>query len=321
MIMLAALGGNRSGVSGISRRRFLGSAAAIVASAGPAKHLLAAEPHKKTAQEKTAKVVVGANPWVYAARRPGYDITDILPKIFADMRYAGMDGIELMQTNLQSKDAVERIGHLSQKHRLSIIGASFEGNMWDRTQHAAILKDAELIVPRLGKLGGRTLGTSVGAAPQKKTAQQLDAQAELMSKIIAICEANGVVLNLHNYTQDVADDMYELKGMLKRIPGLKLGPDLDWLVHGGVDPAAFIRQFGKRVVFMHLRDQDAEKNWTETLGEGVIDYVAISKALHKVDFQGDVVIELAYANEFKPTRPLRENLKISREFVRRVLGY
>lgn len=52
-----------------------------------------------------------------------------------------------------------------------------------------------------------------------------------------------------------------------------------------------------------------------------MDYDAIGKALHEVGFHGLAVIELAHERTFKPTRPIRESLKISREFVRRVMGY
>ena len=57
------------------------------------------------------------------------------------------------------------------------------------------------------------------------------------------------------------------------------------------------------------------------VAEGSTDYQAIGKALHEVGFQGLAVIELAHERNFKPTRPIRESLKISREFVRKVLGY
>ncbi len=50
-------------------------------------------------------------------------------------------------------------------------------------------------------------------------------------------------------------------------------------------------------------------------------YAAIAAALHEINFQGDAVIELAQESDFKPTRPLRESLKMSREFVRRVFRY
>jgi sugar phosphate isomerase/epimerase len=314
--MLKPLFGNRLEVGYVSRREFLGSTAAVLASANWATSLMAAEP-----KERTARVVVGAHPWVYAAKQPGYDIWPILPAIFADMQYAGIEGIELMHTALRPKDAVERIAGLSQKHRLPIIGTSFGGEMWDRTKHQAILEDADLIVTRLAKLGGRTLGVSVGPAPHKKTPQQLDDQADLLRKIITVCKANGVVLNLHNHTYEVVDNLHDLKGTLARIPEVKLGPDLNWLLRGGVDPAGFIRQYGKQIVFLHLRDQQADGRWSEALGEGVTDFAGIGQALRDVDFRGDAVIELAHEGDFQPTRPLRESLKISREFVRRVLGY
>ena len=298
----------------VSRRRFLESATAAIAAAGTAR-LVRARP------AAAKKVVVGAHPWVYAATQPGYDITPILDRIFADMKYAGMEGIELMHTALRPEGAVERIGALAAKHELAVIGTSFGGKMYERAEHNAILEDAELVITRLAKLGGRTLGTSVGHARGRKTPEQLDAQADLLKKIIAIAEANGVVLNLHNHTYEVEDDMHDLRGTLARIPDVKLGPDLNWLVRGGVDPVEFILRFPDQIVFLHLRDQKSDGTWSEAMGEGDMDYLAIGKALRKVNFAGDAVIELAHPRGFQLTRPLRESLKISREYVRKTLGY
>lgn len=299
----------------ISRRAML-KAAAGAAAAGFAPRLL---------QAATPSVVVGAHPWVYAATQPKYDITPVLPQIFSDMRYAGMAGVELMASALLPDDAVERIGALSLKHELAVLGASFGGPMWDRSKHAEILGEAEKAVSRLAKLGGRTLGVSVGAVKwgqkTRKTPEQLDAQAELLRKIIAICEKNGIVLNLHNHTYEVENDLHDLKGTLARIPDVKLGPDLNWLVRSGVDPVAFLRQYGKQVVFLHLRDQKKDGRWSESLGEGDMDYAAIAAALREINFSGHAVIELAHERDFQPTRPLRESLKMSREFVRKVLAY
>jgi len=129
------------------------------------------------------------------------------------------------------------------------------------------------------------------------------------------------VLNLHNHTYEVENGLHDLKGTLARIPGVKLGPDLNWLVRGGVDPDAFIREYGAQIVFLHLRDQKKDGRWSEALGEGDMDYAAIARALRDVGFTGCAVIELAHERDFKPTRPLRESLKLSREFVRNVLGY
>ena len=266
-------------------------------------------------------VMVGGHPWVYAASQPGYDPTPVLDQIFSDMSWAGLDGVELMHQVLLHADAVERISELKEKHKLPVIGTSFGGNMWNRAEHAAVLEQAEQVVERLQKLGGRTFGTSVGHAPQPKTEAQLDAQAELLRKIIALCNHHGIVLNLHNHTYEVENHEHDLRGTLARIPNAKLGPDLNWLVRAGVDPVDFIRRYGPRIVFLHLRDQNADGTWSEALGEGDTDYVAIGKALHAIHFSGDAVIELAHEQGFKLTRPLRESLKMSRDFVRKTLGY
>ncbi len=267
------------------------------------------------------KILVGGHPWVYAATQPNYDIYPVLEKIFADMSYAGLDGIELMHTALRYPDAVERIAALSNEHKLPVIGTSFGGAMWDRTQHEAVFEDARIVVTRLAELGGRTLGTSVGRAPQIKTADQLDAQAELLRRIINLCRDNGVELNLHNHTYEVEDDMHDLRGTLARIPEVKLGPDLNWLVRGGVDPVDFIEAYGESIVFLHIRDQNSDGTWSEAVGEGDMDYVAIGRALHVSRFSGDAVIELAHEGNFKPTRPLRDSLKMSRAHVKKTMGF
>lgn len=266
------------------------------------------------------KVLVGGHPWVYMARREDRDTYPILEQIFADMSYAGLDGIEIGGYS-RHEDMADKVGELSHKYSLPVIGASFGSNMWNREEHEAILKIAEAEIVGLAAVGGRTLGTSVGRAPAKKTEEQLDAQAELLKEIITICEKYSVVLNLHNHTWEVTDNEYDLNGTLARVPGAKLGPDLNWLLRGGVDPIDFIRRHKDRIVFLHLRDEKADGRWSEAMGEGDMDYVGIGKALREIVFSGDAVIELAHERDFKLTRPLRETWKISREYVRKTMGY
>jgi sugar phosphate isomerase/epimerase len=306
----------------LNRRGFLGSTAKglFAAAAGAALgQICRAEEKAGLASKK--KVIVGGHPWVYAATQPNYDIYPILDRIFADMSYAGLDGIELMHTALRPADSVETIRALSKKHALRVIGTSFSSDMWDRAQHEAISQDARTVVGHLAEVGGWTFGVSVGKAPQPKTPAQLDAQAELLRGIIALCQSRGVVLNLHNHTYEVENDMHDLKGTLARIPDVKLGPDLNWLIRAGVDPVSFIKTYGNQIVFLHIRDQKADGKWSEAVGEGNTDYVAIGKALQAAKFAGDAVIELAHEGNFKPTRPLRESFKMSRAYVKQTLGF
>jgi sugar phosphate isomerase/epimerase len=87
-----------------------------------------------------------------------------------------------------------------------------------------------------------------------------------------------------------------------------------------VDPVEFIRRYRDRIVFLHLRDQKADGKWSEAMGEGDMDYAAIGKALREIGFAGHAVIELAHEGGFRPTRPLRESLKLSRQYVKKTLG-
>lgn len=268
-------------------------------------------------------VPVGAHPWVFAATQPQHDIYPILDQVFADMKYAGLDCIELMHTALLPEGAADRIARLAREHALPVIGSSYIRDMWDRSRHEEVLAEARQVVDALAAVGGRTLGVSVGFVPGyvRKTPDQLDAQADLLRELDAFCQDRGVVINLHNHTYEVQDNLHDLRGTLHRLPHLKLGPDLNWLVRAGVEPVDFIRRFRDRIVFLHLRDQGADGRWSEALGEGVMDYPAIAAALREIGFRGDCVIELAHEWPYTTTRPLRETLKISRDFVRRVFGW
>jgi sugar phosphate isomerase/epimerase len=270
---------------------------------------------------KTLPVRVGAHPWVYAKPRPDWDLEPILENIFSDLAYAGMDGIELMWTQLKSASSVQRIGEQSAKHKIAVIGMSYTGNFWKREEHGAILDELGALLPRLAKLGGRTMGTSVGTPDRKKTEAEFDAQAEALRQAMRLCSQNGVVLNLHNHTYEVADGEFDLNGTLKRVPEVRLGPDIGWLYRAKIDPVDFIRRRGRQMVFAHIRDQKADGTWAEAVGEGVMDYRAIGKALRAARFSGNLVVELAHSTGFQPTRSIRESLKMSRENMRRVMGY
>ena len=305
----------------LSRRRFVASTLGAISAAQRAALAAAGADPTATLAQPAKKIMVGAHLWVYAATQPGYDPMPVMEDVFADVSTAGLDCLELMHIALRHKDAVERIGALIRKYKLPVIGTSFDGPMWDREKHAAIYDDAETVIARLAALGGRTLGVGVGGAPKPKSDEQLDAQADLLRRIMALCSKHNVVLNLHNHTYEVENNEHDLKGTLARIPGIKLGPDLNWLVRARVDPVDFILRHGDTIVFLHLRDQKADGKWSEAMGEGSMDYAAIGKALQKINFAGDAMIELAFEGGFRLTRPLRETLRMSREYVRRTLGF
>ena len=273
---------------------------------------------------RAAKIKVNAHLWVYASKYPpDWDATPSLETLFADLSNAGIDGVELMESVLRHDDAVEKLNGLVKKYNLPVSGSSYGVgmNMWEVDQHQKIIEDINIVVPRLNKLGGKTFGISVGEPKGVKTEQQLDAQALVLKKVLAICNDNGIEANLHNHTYEVENGMHDLKGTLARIPEIKLGPDLNWLIRAGINPVDFIHTYGKQIVYLHIRDQYADGQWTEYVGQGVTDFPAIAKALKEQHFNGNCAIELAFPQNFTPTNTLKEDWRLSREYVRKTFGW
>ncbi|HMB61498.1 MAG TPA: sugar phosphate isomerase/epimerase [Eudoraea sp.] len=271
-----------------------------------------------------ADIPVNAHLWVYASRfPPNWDCTPILDTVFSDLSYAGIEGVEIMEGQLRHPDSVNRIRALIKKYTLPVSGSSYGVGfkMWDTSQHRRIMDDIHTVVPRLAQVGGKTFGISVGSADHLKTAKELDAQADILSKIRTLCNDLGIEANLHNHTYEVENNMHDLNGTLERIPDFKLGPDINWLIRGGIDPIEFIHTYGKQIVYLHLRDQYEDGTWTEYLGQGATDFTAVAAALKAVGFDGQAAIELAFPNDFTPSNPLKEDWKKSREYIKAVFGW
>ena len=267
------------------------------------------------------KITVGAHVWVYAATQAGYDVSPILGQIFSDVSYAGFDGVETMEHPLRSTIYTKQIGELIDQYKIKLIGSSYGADMWNKDKQNEIYEDVDRIFTNMASVGGRTFGVSVGEpAGRKKTEAEFDSQAELLKKLITLGSKKGIVLNLHNHTAEVADNMYDLRGTLKRMPDVKLGPDLNWLLRAGIDPISFLKEFRKQIVFMHLRDQLKDGKWPESMGEGNVDFKQIAAVINEINFEGDAIIELAHENGFVRTRPLKESLKMSRDFMRSTMG-
>lgn len=268
------------------------------------------------------KIIVGAHVWVYAAGLPGYDISPILNQIFSDVSYAGFDGVETMEQPLRSSVYTKQIKELMDQYKIKLIGSSYGADMWDKSKHNEIYEDVDLIFTNMASAGGRTFGVSVGEpGGREKTEEEFDNQASLLRRLISLGEKRGIVLNLHNHTAEVENNMYDLRGILKRIPDIKLGPDLNWLLRAGISPVNFLREFRKNIVFLHLRDQLSNGKWPESMGEGDVDFKEIADVLNEINFEGDAIIELAHENGFVQTRPLRESLKMSREYMKKTMGF
>jgi sugar phosphate isomerase/epimerase len=268
------------------------------------------------------KVRIGAHIWAYAAYQPGYDVYPILDRIFEDFNKGGLEGVELMENSLLHGDSYAKVSRLSSTYGVPVIGSSFGSDMYDRRAHGKALDDAQKVIAMLAKFGARNLGVSTGEKPSgAKGPDELDAQAEVLMKIKRMCEDVGIVMNLHNHIYEVKDNEFELRENIKRIPDVKLGPDLNWLLRAGVEPFDFMRRYRGRIAYMHVRDQKGAR-WVEAIGEGDLDLASFRRALEDIDFRGDIGIELAHEGDHKFVRSMGENFGLSYRVLKGALaGY
>ena len=301
----------------MDRRKFINSALCSLAALSSSEAINAAS----IIQKKRKKIVVGAHVWVYAATLPENDVSPVLSQIFSDVAYAGFDGVEAKHQPLRSPVYTKQIGELIDKHKIKLIGSSYSAQMWDKNNYNEIYEDVGQIFTNMASVGGKTFAITVGQTRgRKKTEDELDNQANLLQKLIVLGREKDIIINLHNHTYEVENNMHDLRGTLKRIPDIGLGPDLNWLLRAGINPLDFLNEFRKQIVYLHLRDQLSSGKWPESLGEGNVNFREIADKLDEIKFNGTATIELAHENGFVPTRPLRESLKMSREHLRKTMG-
>ncbi|MFT4605352.1 MAG: inosose dehydratase [Rhodothermales bacterium] len=127
-------------------------------------------------------------------------------------------------------------------------------------------------------------------------AELRDRQDNLLSCVHAVAEraaANGIECGYHPNSPGAsifrtADDYKVLLSALDD----RLGwvPDCGHIAAVGMDPLALIKEHRELVRLVHYKDMDADGTWAE-MGQGVIDYEAITRFLVETGYTGWFVVE------------------------------
>jgi inosose dehydratase len=129
----------------------------------------------------------------------------------------------------------------------------------------------------------------------------------------------GMRLMLHAHDPDMADGAREWRGNLHHTdPKLVwMCIDVHWVYRGKQDPMELLLEAGHRIAGLHVRNS-IDGVWSESFGDGDVDYRSVAKFLRGIGYQGLIAVELAYEDGTHPTRSLEENLRISREYAETV---
>lgn len=233
------------------------------------------------------------------------DFARRLPEVMAQIAAIGFTGFETRLAHLPLDDP----GGFTEAARatgLSLCGAHVGGKWWS-PEGAASIPAIAAQARRLPALGCRRLVVS-GGVPAGATREQIAGWVETLGRLGRACrEAGDVRVVFHNHAGEVADDARLFRALVEGCApaDVMLGPDLGWVALAGMAVPAFLRRFGSRIAYLHLRDVTAcgPEGQLVEVGRGILDYPAILDALSALDYRGWLVVESEVTAADRATDP------------------
>jgi inosose dehydratase len=217
-----------------------------------------------------------------------------------DIAAVGFAGIQLRAPTIDQIPDPHALRDLLAEHKLAFVALSSGQASLDpavrRTQLDTHVKHAHYV----HEAGGQYLQILASSAKptQTFTAAELKLQGEIFTEIGRAIADFGIKLGFHNHMNSVGQPPQAVDAILNESDPKYLHLELD-VAHyqqGGGDPAAAIRKYGSRILFMHFKDVRGPAGnegyeWVE-LGKGRVNFPAVFAALHAVNFRGWGIVEL-----------------------------
>ncbi len=257
--------------------------------------------------------------WVQKFERDKTPIADGMNEAISSTRRAGFRRMELM-SNCFRPEAREKTLAASKEHGMAIPVVYNGGPMHETTAAEKTIADTVRLADLIKAAGARSINFNPNPKPEneRKTDEELATQARYISAMAKELRQRGVRLMLHHHHPEMAENAREWRHLLQNTDA-DLCLDLHWVLRGGQDPMTILKEAGRRVASIHLRN--SRKNvWTEDFGDGEIDYRQVAAHLRRTGYAGYLIVELAYEKDTQITRSLEEDLRISREYAERILG-
>lgn len=248
-----------------------------------------------------------------------YGQQDYLKDALKDISRAGYDGIETNLSLASTEEKAAKLGELLHENSLKLASLYHGGVYHDEKVAKQTIDQTAKFADFANAIGCPAIDVNPASKSEEKTEQELKIQAKYLNEMGKILNDMGMAFYCHNHTPEIKSNARELRSICaltdKRFVNLCL--DIHWVLRGGVDPLELMREYPSRLKSLHLRNS-SNGIWMEDFGDGDIDYVAVKEWLFYTDYEGWLIVELAYEQNTKITRELAENSRISREYVRKI---
>jgi hexulose-6-phosphate isomerase len=272
----------------IDRRGFLHSTGAALAAAALARPASAAGASPAPA------------PWKKAFMLGGVAKGPILPH-FERLKEAGFEGVELVSPNQLDRDEVLRARDTT---GLVIHGVSGSRHWRDTLSDpdpkvverglAAIRQEFE----DCKAYGGTTvLVVPAVVTPTVSYRQAYERSQAAIRTLIPDAERHGVKIAIEEVWNKFLLSPVEFARYVDEFQSPWVGAyfDVGNVVEYGY-PQEWVRELGKRILKVHIKEYKKEKRFSYPLGEGEIDWPAVRQALADVGYDGWVTAEVRYGD-------------------------
>jgi inosose dehydratase len=243
-----------------------------------------------------------------------------------DLSALGFPGIQIRANVLVEIPDPHALRGLLAQHHLTFVALSSGTAPLDPALRQSTIDTHMKNAKYLHEAGGSYLQL-VPAPSKEKTfsAKDFKYEGELLTEIGKRVADLGVQMSLHNHMNTMGQAPDALDAILDAADPryVKLELDTAHYLQGGGDPAGAVRKYGKRLLFLHLKDvkNAPTKGGYEfvELGQGRVDFPAVFEALKSISFRGWGIIEFD-GEHVGPVRTPTESAEISKSYLKQKLG-
>ena len=256
----------------------------------------------------------------YAAITWGSNIGQAIDQISG----AGYPGIQLLGNVLQQQPDPKTLGATLGEHKLIFVALSSGGTQLDPAKEKEMLAEHAEHAKYLQAAGGKYLQV-IGANNPKSgahwTAADYKRQGYLLTEIGKRASEYGIQTGFHNHMNTIGQEPAATDAILDASDPkyVKLELDVAHYLQGGGDPAAAVRKYKRRLLYMHLKDTKPSPGAHSgyefaELGQGRVDFKALLAALEETHFRGWGVVELD-GERPGSTRTPEESAQMSKQYL------
>lgn len=276
-----------------NRRTFLGSLASLTAASLLSKsdvwanNLLAEQLH----------IASNEYSWITFYQRQSRNwFTDL----DASLRAFAQSGILGYEPSVKEPKELSLLVPLLKKHKIEM-RSLYVGCTLHTEKEAKQSLEQVIVIAKLAKpLGVKIIVTNPSpirwGGPENKTDTELILQAKYLDRMGAELRKQDIVLAYHNHDVEMRNSAREFHHMMLATnpQHVSLCLEAHWLYRGsGNSQLAMVdilRLYGSRIAEVHLR-QSKNGIWTETFGEGDINYVRLAQELKTLKLRPHLVLE------------------------------